>query len=54
MMPWQAYDPCKQAMTPKKRYTHTICIDSDLIYSYQGKWVGCKILPLSLVELYKQ
>ena len=37
VMPRQTFDPGEQAMTPKIRYTDTIFIDSDLVYSYQGK-----------------
>ena len=37
VMSRQTFDPGEQAMTPKIRYTDTIFIDSDLVYSYQGK-----------------
>ena len=39
-MPKQAYEPSNQAMTPGNRYTYTICLDVDLIYSHRGKWGG--------------
>ena len=39
-MPKQAYGPSDQAMTPGNRYNYTIFLESDLIYSHQGKWGG--------------